>query len=66
MSRRDFKLFDAHLHSIDKRFPLTPNNGFLPDPFSCEEYLARMKGYDLAGGAIVSGSFQAFDQSYLK
>jgi predicted TIM-barrel fold metal-dependent hydrolase len=24
-----------------------------------------MKGYHLAGGAVVSGSFQAFDQSYL-
>jgi predicted TIM-barrel fold metal-dependent hydrolase len=25
-----------------------------------------MKGYNLAGGAVVSGSFQAFDQSYLR
>ncbi|WP_243688402.1 amidohydrolase family protein [Geotalea toluenoxydans] len=33
--------------------------------FTCEDYLARMKGYRLAGGAVVSGSFQAYDQSYL-
>lgn len=59
------KLFDSHLHIIDPRFPLTPNNGFLPAPFSCEDYLARMHHYDLRGGAIVSGSFQGFDQTYL-
>jgi len=65
MPSRDFKLFDTHLHIIDSRFPLIPNNGYLPDPFTCEDYLERMKGYALAGGAVVSGSFQAFDQTYL-
>lgn len=60
-----FKLFDTHLHIIDSRFPLVPNNGYLPDEFTCEDYLDRMKGYRLAGGAVVSGSFQAFDQAYL-
>lgn len=62
---QDFKLFDTHLHIIDSRFPLVQNNGYLPDQFTCEDYLNRMKGYLLAGGAIVSGSFQAFDQTYL-
>ena len=61
----DFKIFDAHFHIIDPRFPLIPNNGYLPDTFTCDDYLKRMKGYHLAGGAIVSGSFQEFDQSYL-
>ena len=65
MSFQGFKLFDTHLHIIDNHFPLIPNNGYLPDPFTCEDYLTRMKGYTLAGGAIVSGSFQAFDQTYL-
>lgn len=60
-----FPIFDSHFHIIDPRFPLVPNQGFLPDSFSCEDYLARTSCYDLAGGAIVSGSFQAFDQSYL-
>lgn len=59
------KLFDSHFHIIDKRFPLVPNNGYLPDEYSCADYLDRLKGYDLAGGAVVSGSFQAFDQTYL-
>ena len=65
MTSQDFKLFDTHLHIIDNRFPLVPNNGYLPDEFTCEDYLDRMKGYRLAGGAIVSGSFQALDQTYL-
>lgn len=60
-----FKLFDAHMHIIDKRFPLIENQGYLPDAFSCEDYLQRTKSYDLAGGVVVSGSFQGFDQTYL-
>ena len=60
-----FPLFDSHFHIIDRRFPLTPNNGYLPDDLICSDYRAQMAPYDLRGGAIVSGSFQAFDQSYL-
>jgi predicted TIM-barrel fold metal-dependent hydrolase len=59
------KLFDAHLHIIDPRFALQPNNGYLPDPFTCADYHARMKNYDLCGGAVVSASFQGNDQNYL-
>ncbi len=59
------QLFDAHLHIIDRRFPLVPNDGFLPEEFTCEDYLRRMRRYNLLGGAVVSGSFQALDQSYL-
>lgn len=62
---RPFKVFDSHFHIIDKRFPLVPNNGYLPDDFTCEDYLERTRGMNLTGGAIVSGSFQAMDQSYL-
>ncbi len=58
-------LFDSHFHIIDRRFPLTPNQGYLPDDLTCCDYRAQMAKYDLRGGAIVSGSFQAFDQSYL-
>lgn len=59
------KLFDSHLHIIDPRFPLIENKGYLPGSFTCDEYLKRMTGYDLCGGAIVSGSFQGLDQTYL-
>lgn len=58
-------IFDAHFHLIDPRFPLVPNDGYLPPPFTAEDYRARMHGVELAGGALVSGSFQAFDQRYL-
>lgn len=59
------KLFDAHLHIIDPRFPLQHNDGFVPAPFTCADYRARMTGYELVGGAVVAGSFQGFDQRYL-
>lgn len=65
MSLNEFKLFDTHLHIIDNRFPLVPNNGYLPDEFTCKDYLNQMNDYSLIGGAIVSGSFQTFDQTYL-
>jgi predicted TIM-barrel fold metal-dependent hydrolase len=65
MATKDFKLFDSHFHIIAPQFPLEKNNGFLPRPFSINEYRNRLKDYSLAGGAVVSGSFQAFDQSYL-
>jgi predicted TIM-barrel fold metal-dependent hydrolase len=58
-------LFDAHFHVIDARFPLVPNQGFLPDPFTVDDYRERVAGLDVVGGAVVSGSFQAYDQSYL-
>lgn len=60
-----FKVFDSHFHIIDKRFPLVPNNGFLPNDFICGDYRERTKTFLSIGGAIVSGSFQAFDQTYL-
>ncbi|WP_342561372.1 amidohydrolase family protein [Paenibacillus sp. FSL R7-0345] len=57
--------FDAHLHIIDPRFPLIENQGFLPEPFTCRDYLDSAGELELKGGAVVSGSFQGFDQSYL-
>lgn len=59
------RVFDSHLHIIDPRFPLLPNRGYLPDPFTVEDYLDSTSTLNLAGGAVVSGSFQSFDQSYL-
>ena len=55
------KVFDSHFHIFDPRFPLVPNDGYLPQPFTCSDYLARTAGFRPAGGAVVSGSFQAFD-----
>ena len=61
----EFELFDAHFHVIDPRFPLVPNRGYLPERYTVRDYLERTEDYKLKGGAVVSGSFQAFDQDYL-
>lgn len=63
--RNQFPLFDSHFHIIDPRFPLIANQGYVPDEFSCEDYLAQTADYNICGGALVSGSFQGFDQNYL-
>lgn len=62
MTRR---IFDSHFHIIDSRFPLVRNNGYLPPEFTATDYLRSVSDLGVAGGAVVSGSFQAFDQSYL-
>lgn len=59
------RIFDAHLHIIDPRFPLIPNQGYLPESFTYQDYRDRLRNYELLGGAVVSGSFQGFDQTYL-
>jgi len=61
----DASIFDAHLHIIDPRFPITPNRGFTPDAFTARDYLEAVSALGVVAGAVVSGSFQAFDQSYL-
>ncbi len=58
-------IFDAHFHIIDPGFPLVPNAGYLPESFVAEDYRRRTQGLEILGGAVVSGSFQAFDQGYL-
>ncbi|MCI4674520.1 amidohydrolase family protein [Candidatus Mycolicibacterium alkanivorans] len=62
----DHDVFDAHFHVIDPRFPLVPSNGYLPEAFTVGDYLERIGGLGVTGGAVVSGSFQGFDQTYLK
>lgn len=58
-------IFDAHCHIIDPGFPLIPNDGYLPEPFTVADYLAQATPLGVVGGAVVSGSFQGFDQGYL-
>ena len=41
------------------------NNGYLPPPFTVQDYRHRVADLGVAGGAVVSGSFQGFDQTYL-
>lgn len=60
------RVFDAHFHIVDGRFPLVPNDGYLPSPFTVADYLEAAGPLGVVGGAVVSGSFQAFDQTYLR
>ena len=59
------RLFDSHCHIIDHRFPIIPNQGYTPPHFPLEDYLAQAKPLGVVAGAVVSGSFQANDQTYL-
>lgn len=59
------QVFDAHVHIFDPRFPLVENEGYLPQRFTIADYRKRMSRFDVGGGAVVSGSFQGTDQSYL-
>ena|SRR5690606_16568255 len=58
-------IFDAHCHIIDPRFPLKANDGYVPKPFCVANYQALAAPLGVVGGAVVSGSFQGFDQGYL-
>ena len=62
---KERRAFDGHLHIIDPRFPLIQSQGYLPEPFTVRDYVERTSALDLVGGAVVSGSFQGFDQGYL-
>ncbi|MEM9242953.1 MAG: amidohydrolase family protein [Pseudomonadota bacterium] len=58
-------IFDAHFHIIDPDFPLVANQGYLPDAFTVSDYQNKLNHLEIVGGAVVSGSFQQFDQTYL-
>lgn len=60
-----FKVFDSHFHIIDHDYPVVENQGYLPPNFIVADYQEQTKHYNIVGGAVVSGSFQAFDQTYL-
>jgi predicted TIM-barrel fold metal-dependent hydrolase len=58
-------VFDAHFHVIDGRFPLVANDGYVPPPFTVDDYRAVAEPLGVVGGAVVAGSFQGHDQSWL-
>ncbi|MDB5579555.1 MAG: amidohydrolase 2 [Bradyrhizobium sp.] len=59
------RLFDSHCHIIDHRFPIMANQGYTPPNFPLEDYLAQTRPLGVVAGAVVSGSFQGNDQTYL-
>jgi predicted TIM-barrel fold metal-dependent hydrolase len=60
------RIFDAHFHIIDYRYPIQENQGYLPPNYVVGDYKENTKNLQVDGGAIVSGSFQGFDQGYLE
>jgi predicted TIM-barrel fold metal-dependent hydrolase len=58
-------VFDSHLHIIDPRFPLVANQGYVPEPFTVDDYRAATAGMNVVGGAVVAGSFQGVDAAWL-
>lgn len=61
----EMRIFDAHFHIIDFDFPIVENQGYLPPSYVVEDYRNETADLNVLGGAIVSGSFQGFDQDYL-
>lgn len=59
-------MFDAHVHILDPKYPMSENHGYLPGPFTIADYRDRMKCLGVTGGAVVSASFQGTDQRYLR
>ena len=59
------RIFDAHFHIIDYNYDIQENNGYWPPQFDVEQYQSATSKLEITGGAIVSGSFQGFDQDYL-
>ena len=60
------KIFDSHCHIIDPRYPIIENQGYTPPPYTLNDYRQQTRPLGISSGAIVSGSFHGFDQSYLK
>ena len=58
-------VFDSHLHIIDPRFPPVADQGYVPEPFTVEDYRAATAGMEVVGGAVVAGSFQRGGTAYL-
>jgi predicted TIM-barrel fold metal-dependent hydrolase len=59
-------IFDAHCHIIDKRYPIVPNQGYIPPEYLLEDYRRQTIPLGITAGAIVSGSFHGYDQTYLR
>jgi predicted TIM-barrel fold metal-dependent hydrolase len=59
-------IFDSHLHIIAPGFELIPNQGYVPPFFTTADYLPIAQPLGITGGAVVSGSFQGYDQRYLR
>ncbi|MFC7957608.1 amidohydrolase family protein [Rhodococcoides kroppenstedtii] len=58
-------MFDSHVHIRDPRFPLVNNETYQPESYTVADYLADVDGLGVTGGAVVSGTFQSKDTTFL-
>lgn len=58
-------IFDSHCHIIDPKYPIVANQGYTPPAFTLAQYQQQVNPLGVTSGAIVSGSFHGFDQTYL-
>jgi len=65
-ARHGEEIFEAHCHIIDHRYPIVPNQGYVPPNFTLDDYLGMVTPLGVTAGAIVSGSFHGFDQTYMR
>lgn len=63
--RVSLKIFDSHFHIIDFDFPIIENNGYNPPAYTVDDYNVTKEELNIVGGAVVSGSYHGYDQSYL-
>ena len=63
---KDNEIFVAHCHIIDNRYPIIPNQGYIPPSFTLDDYRQQTIPLGITSGAIVSGSFHGYDQTYLR
>ena len=59
-------VFDTHFHIIDFRFPVSENQGFMPPSFPVDDYRKRIENLGIVAGAVVTGSFQNFDTTFMR
>jgi predicted TIM-barrel fold metal-dependent hydrolase len=62
--RPDSELPDG-VYVLIRRRTVVTNQGYVPQPFTVADYRARVAALGVGGGAIMSGSFKADDQTYL-
>ena len=55
MAQPGVAVFDSHLHITDPRFPLVANQGYVPNPFTADDYRTATAAMNLVGGAVVAG-----------
>jgi predicted TIM-barrel fold metal-dependent hydrolase len=58
-------VFDSHLHIIDPRFPLVASQGYVPEPFTVDDYRTATAGLNVVGGAVVAASFQGGSDPFM-